>query len=55
MSRTMLVSRTDFPEPDGPVIIALKGTLGTTSYFDWGNSYVISSIGLILGEILFSI
>ena len=47
----MFVSNTLFPLPDGPVIIALKGTFGTTSYFDCGNSYVISSIGLTLGEI----
>jgi len=51
----MVVSSTDFPEPEGLVMSALKGTVGTTSYFDCGNSKVISSIGFRLGEILFVI
>jgi hypothetical protein len=34
MSNIIFVNKTDFPEPDEAVIIALNGTSGTFGYFD---------------------
>ena len=52
MSNIIDCNKIPFPQPLGPVMIGLNGSLGATSYLDCLKSYYFTFIGFTIGVII---